>query len=81
MLTLFCISDIRSSIWFSLGLSTTLGSKSPVGLIICSTILPFECSFSYSAGVALTNIHWFIFFSNSSNLSGLLSNADGNLKP
>jgi hypothetical protein len=33
------------------------------------------------AGVAETAIIFFTFFSNSSNLSGLLSNADGNLKP
>ena len=37
--------------------TSILGSNNPVGLIICSTIFSFECSFSYSAGVALKKIH------------------------
>ena len=49
--------------------------------MICSTTFSLECSFSYSAGVALTNTTWLILCSNSSNFRGLLSNAEGNLKP
>ena len=78
--TRILISFIKSSTWLVAGLTTTLGSKRPVGLIICSTVCS-ECSFSYSAGVALTNIHWLILFSNSLNFKGLLSYAEGSLKP
>ena len=67
-------------IWFSLFLTSTVGSSNPVGLIICSTICP-EFLSSYSAGVALTKIVWLKYFSNSSNFNGLLSNAEGNLNP
>ena len=79
--TLSLISSIKSSIWFSTGLTSIFGSNNPVGLIICSTTFPLECSNSYSAGVALTNTTWFILCSNSLNFKGLLSKADGSLKP
>ena len=38
--TLICISSIKSSIWFKLGLTSIIGSSKPVGLIICSTKTP-----------------------------------------
>ena len=44
VLSLIC--SIKSSTWFSTGFTSILGSNNPVGLIICSTTLSFECSFS-----------------------------------
>ena len=78
--TLIWISLNKSSIWFSVGLTSILGSSKPVGRIICSTILSV-CSISYGPGVADTYTSCFVFSSNSSNLSGRLSNALGNLNP
>ena len=78
--TLVWISLNKSSIWFSVGLTSILGSSKPVGRIICSTILSV-CSISYGPGVADTYTSCFVFSSNSSNLSGRLSNALGNLNP
>ena len=49
--TLIFISLKRSSIWSSVGLTVTIGSSKPVGLMICSTIC-VEASFSKSPGVA-----------------------------
>ena len=48
------ISSIRSSIWFSLGLTSISGSSSPVGRIVCSTTTPSASCNSKSAGVADT---------------------------
>ena len=79
--TLRLISFRISSIWFSDFLTSILGSNNPVGLIICSTIEPPELVSSYSDGVAPTKITWFIIDSNSWKFKGLLSSADGNLKP
>lgn len=36
------IPSMRSRIWFSVGFTTTRGSRSPVGRMICSTMRP-EC--------------------------------------
>ena len=74
------ISAIRSSICPSTGRTDTSGSSSPVGRRICSTRIS-SCSASYFEGVADTNIIWSICDSNSSKLSGLLSNAEGSLNP
>ena len=38
--TLFWISSIKSSIWCLVGLISISGSNRPVGLIICSVIIP-----------------------------------------
>ena len=70
--TFLFISTIRSSIWFSTGLTLTVGSNRPVGLIICSANTSV-CSISYGPGVAVVNRTWCILDSNSSKLSGLLS--------
>ena len=42
--TLF-ISPTKSSIWFSIGLTSIIGSSNPVGLIICCATV-VECSIS-----------------------------------
>ena len=39
-----CISSTKSSIWFWLGLTSMMGSSSPVGRMICSTYTPSVCS-------------------------------------
>ena len=79
-LILLSISIIKSSIWFLLRLISISGSTKPVGLLICSTTIE-DFSNSYFAGVALKNNTVGILFSNSSKRKGLLSYADGNLKP
>ena len=55
------MSFTSASIWPVLGRTCTCGSTSPVGRTSCSTICP-ECSFSYSPGVADTNIAELIYF-------------------
>ncbi len=77
---LLLISEIRSSIWFFVGLTSTTGSKSPVGRTSCSAIWN-DFSLSYSDGVADTKMQFLMYCSNSSNFNGLLSNALGSLKP
>ena len=76
----FLISEIRSSICPRAGRTSTSGSRSPVGLITCSVRMS-SCSASYCPGVADTNITWSSLSSNSSNFKGLLSSAEGSLKP
>ena len=78
--TVSLIRDIKSSICPSIGCISTSGSISPVGLISCSTTCPAWSS-SYFAGVADTHIICPTLWSNSSNLSGRLSYAEGSLKP
>lgn len=50
----FWTSLIISSIWFFVFLTSIIGSSSPVGLNICSVIIPSHFDSSYSEGVALT---------------------------
>ena len=76
----FLISARRSSIWPSVGLTSTSGSRRPVGLMTCSA-LSSSCSCSYLPGVAEQKSIWSILASNSSKFRGLLSRADGSLKP
>ena len=71
----------KLSIWCSVGLISTGGSTSPVGLMTCSTIAPPVLFNSYSPGVALTKMVWGRITSHSSRLSGLLSTQLGSLKP
>ena len=52
---LMLISETRSSICPSVGLTVIFGSRSPVGLITCSTTC-VDLSFSKSDGVAEVNI-------------------------
>ncbi len=68
----------------AMGRTTSSGSMRPVGRMICSTFCPWGgtlCSFSYAPGVAEVKMTWPMSFSNSSNLSGRLSRADGRRKP
>ena len=51
------ISEIKSSICPSVGLTVILGSKSPVGRMTCSTTWA-DFSSSRSPGVALTKMAW-----------------------
>ena len=76
----FFISDTRSSIWLSVFRTSTWGSTSPVGLTSCSAIWKLRAR-SYWLGVADTNIAFLMYFSNSANFNGLLSNALGSLNP
>ncbi|MNQ45847.1 hypothetical protein D3C85_596430 [compost metagenome] len=78
--TLALIWPSKSSTCVRAGNTSTKGSTKPVGRTTCSTTLS-ACSFSYAAGVADTNTHWRIRTSNSSSLSGRLSNADGSRNP
>ena len=80
-LVVLYISPMRSSIWPSVGRTSISGSRSPVGLISCSAVTPPERFSSYSAGVAETYTVCPVSLLNSSNLSGLLSKADGSLNP
>ena len=74
------ISSIRSSIWPSVGRTSIDGSTTPVGRISCSTIRSLRSS-SYGPGVADMWTTWFRWPSNSSNVSGRLSSADGRRNP
>ncbi|CAM5303963.1 hypothetical protein SHIRM173S_05740 [Streptomyces hirsutus] len=74
------ISCTRSSIWPSVGLTTTSGSTRPVGRMICSTT-PSERESSYWPGVAERYTAWPMRFWNSSHFSGRLSRAEGSRKP
>jgi hypothetical protein len=74
------ISDMRSSTWVDAGRTSICGSTSPVGRTTCSTTCPW-CVRSYSDGVAETKTLRFIMPSNSSNLSGRLSSAEGRRNP
>ena len=78
---LFLICCRRSLTWVFAGNILTIGSTSPVGLIICSTTLPLHLSISYSEGVAETNNTCLTIDSHSSKRKGLLSRAEGSLKP
>ncbi len=74
------IPSMRSRIWFSVGLTRTRGSNSPVGRMICSTTRP-ECASSKGPGVAETKTTWETLSKNSSKRRGRLSNAEGRRKP
>ena len=63
---------VKVNLQFLAGRIINSGSTKPVGRIICSTIWE-ELFSSYLAGVAEVKINWFIFPSNSENLSGRLS--------
>src|SRR3990167_4704814 len=72
----------RWGIWPALGRISTVGSKSPVGLINCSAIASFPAfSSSCLAGVADTYTDFWTRFENSGNLSGRLSIAEGSRNP
>jgi hypothetical protein len=73
-------SESRSSTWLEAGRRITTGSMRPVGRTTCSTTCAAWVR-SYSAGVAETKIAWRTWRSNSSNLSGRLSSAEGRRKP
>ena len=62
------------------GWTITSGSTRPVGLITCSAIRSDTRS-SYALGVADKKITWLRRSLHSSKVSGLLSSADGSLKP
>ena len=53
----------------------------PVGRMSCCTIWPLLRSSSYGPGVALMKMAWLTEPSNSSNVSGRLSSADGRRNP
>ena len=74
------ISFMRSSICPSVGRTSTSGSISPVGRMICSAMLTLLAS-SNSPGVALTKMSCGTLSRNSSNRSGRLSSALGRRKP
>jgi len=74
------ISPMRSSTCPRAGRTSTWGSTSPVGRTICSTTCALTPS-SYGPGVAETNTIWGTSASNSSNVSGRLSYADGSRNP
>ena len=71
---------MRSSIWPSVGRTSTSGSIRPVGRMICSTMLTLLASSNW-AGVALTKMTCGTFSRNSSKRSGRLSSALGRRKP
>jgi len=73
-------SSSRSSTWFLSGLTSTGGSIRPVGRMICGTDPPLT-SISNGPGVAVANSTFPTDPRNSSKFSGLLSSADGSLKP
>ena len=75
------ISCSRSSTCPLTGRTSTSGSTSPVGRMICSTTTPCDSRSSSSPGVADTNSRRGTSFMNSSNRSGRLSSAEGSRKP
>ena len=75
---LLLISLIKSSSWFLVGLISTAGSSNPVGRTNCSAIVE-EIFFSYSEGVADTNIVFLLSSSKYSNFNWRLSYALGRL--
>ncbi len=74
-------SAMRSSICPLVGRTSTRGSSSPVGRMICSTTTPWLRSISQSPGVAETKTACPMRPRNSSKLSGRLSRAEGRRKP
>ncbi len=68
----FLTSSITSRVWPAIGRTSTGGSTSPVGRMICSAIR-FETRCSYSPGVAETKITCRMYSRNSSHFRGRLS--------
>ena len=74
-------SASRSSIWPWTGRTSTWGSSSPVGRMICSTTSPWDRSSSQGPGVAETYTAWPMRPRNSSKVRGRLSRAEGRRNP